>query len=449
MSLRFRLNFIIFLSIGMIVLVGTVLVISNARQSVRNEIESTAYLADRLIESEFSKDHQNVTSLSDWLASLRNLSQSRHLKIHIEPLVNNLKSPEKENLIDSVPGVPGWFVWSVAAEPLTVIKEVEVSEGRVVELMIQADPRDEIAEAWGEALDFFGLIAVMALIVFILVSITVDRAFKPVTIIIDGLERLKSGSYQERLPKFSLPEFTRIAEAINHTAKTLESASRDNDALRQHSLAVREQERQYLAQELHDEFGQSLSAIKVVAASLKNQCHDDTSQLAINSIRSTCDHLFSVLRTMMRQLHPLILDELGLKASLEDMLEVLLAPQPQVTLHCEIDTAADEYQKDKQIHVFRIVQECLTNILKHAQATEVSVQVKLDSGELKFDKETRLVIQVRDNGSGFDLKSVKHSFGLRGIQERVDGLGGTLAIDSAIGEGVSINISIPFYQDCQ
>ncbi len=428
-------------------LVGTILVVSNARQSVIKEIKSTVYLAVRLIESEFSKDRQDAPALSDWLVSLRNLSQSRHLKIHIQPLVKDLEGLDRQGVIDSVRGVPAWFVWSVISEPLTVIKEVEFPEGRSIKLMIQADPRDEIAEAWGEALDFFGLIAVMALIVFILVSITVERAFKPVTIILEGLERLKSGSNQERLPNFSLPEFTQIAEAINHTARSLEIASRDNDALRQHSLAVREQERQYLAQELHDEFGQSLSAIKVVAASLKNQCPDDASQCAVDSIRSTCDHLFSVLRTMMRQLHPLILDELGLKASLEDMLEVLLASQPTVKLHCDIDSVADEYLKDKQIHVFRIVQECLTNILKHAAATVVSIRVKVLCGEMKFASGSCLVIEICDNGAGFDSTIVKYGFGLRGIQERVDGLGGTLAIDSAIGEGVSMKISIPFYRD--
>lgn len=418
--------------------------IFNARQSVKNEIASSVHLAVQLVESEIRRDKPGARSPNDWLDYLRNLGRSRHLKIHIQPLTEVPGVRGKGTAVEAVTGVPAWFVWSVIPEPVTVIKDLKIPNGQTMQLTIEAEPRDEIVEAWGEAVDLLGLVAVMASVVYGLVSIIVERAFKPVTVILDGLERLKTGRYQERLPVFSLPEFRRIASAINHTANALETASRDNDSLRQHSLAVREQERQYLTQELHDEFGQSLSAIKVVAASLRNQDLDKESLAAVDSILVTCNHLFSVLGNMMRRLHPLILDEFGLKASLEDMLEVWSAQPPQVKLSYELDDAVDDYSPDKQIHVFRIVQECLTNILKHAGATQVSVRIEIISDEMLMAKVSRLELQVSDNGSGFDPKAVKSGFGLRGIRERVKGLGGKLAIDSTAGKGVQIKIEVPF-----
>ncbi|MGH8549978.1 MAG: histidine kinase, partial [Methylococcales bacterium] len=277
----------------------------------------------------------------NWMQHLRNLGRTRHLKIDIQAAHDDSENVSEQFVVNSgsVRNVPDWFVWSVAPEPLAFSQIVSLADGDDRELLIQADPGDEIVEAWNEALDFFGLIGVMAAIVGVLVTITVERAFRPVALILDGLDRLENGRYHQQLPEFPLPEFTRIASAINQTAMALETARQDNHSLRQHSLEVREQERQHLARELHDEFGQSLSAIKVVAVSLKNQPLDEVPLAAIDSIVTTCDHLFSVLRNLLRRLHPLILDELGLKASLEELLEVCSTQQPSLALDYRCDPA--------------------------------------------------------------------------------------------------------------
>jgi two-component system, NarL family, sensor histidine kinase UhpB len=430
-----------------VVVSGTVVGILNARQSVRNEIESTVHLAIQLVKSEIAIGPNERRSPQDWLKHLRSLGPTRHLRIDIRSVPQDAGSASNHSDFEmpSVPNVPEWFAWSVTPEPVTFSQIIELAGGEQRELLIEADPADEIGEAWNEALDFFALIGCMATIVFILITITVERAFKPVSGILDGLDRLENGQYRLQLPEFSLPEFNRIARAINQTAKALESAKQENRSLRQHSLEVREQERQYLARELHDEFGQSLSAIKVVAVSLKNQTLDKTSFGAVESIQMTCDHLFSVLGNILRRLHPLVLDELGLKASMEDMLEAWSAQQPSLKLHYEIDAEIDEFPSRLQIHVFRIVQECLTNILKHARATQVSVRVVIDHPRpMDSDADPNLRIEIHDDGDGFDLGAVKTGFGLRGIRERVEALGGKTSIRAEPGQGVKVAVAIPY-----
>lgn len=430
---------------ALVVAGGMILVIFNARQSVRSEVESTVHFAIQLIRVELAANRVNQRQTGNWLKQLTSLGHTRHLKIDFKSRPEGAKNDAVKFVPDerSLRNVPDWFVWSVAPEPLAYSQIVPLSEADKV-LLIQADPGDEIAEAWNEALDFFGLIGAMAAIVFVLMTATVERAFRPVSRILHGLDLLENGQFHQQLPDFPLPEFTRIANAINQTARALENARLDNQSLRQHSLDVREQERQHLARELHDEFGQSLSAIKVVSVSLKNRASDPASITAVESIVSTCDHLFSVLREMLRRLHPLVLDELGLKAALDDMLEILSTQEPLKVLNYDCDPGVDRFAQNLQIHVFRIVQECMTNILKHSGATKVSVQIRVAPEPADSALESKLQIEVSDNGAGFDPKAAKSGFGLRGIRERVEALGGQTALRTAPGLGVEIAIEIPF-----
>jgi two-component system sensor histidine kinase UhpB len=451
LSLRFRLNCILFLTIALAAAGGTILVVFNARQSVRSEVESTVNLAIQLIRTEIAGERRERLDSGNWLRQLSSLGRSRHLQIEIRPRLENSAKVAGKSVSDSrlVHNVPLWFAWSVTPEPLSFHQIVRLADGRDTEILIRADPSDELVEAWNEALDFFGLIAVMAAIVLVLVTITVERAFRPVSLILDGLDRLENGLYHEPLPEFPLPEFRRIADAINQAATALESARQDNHALRRHSLEVREQERQRLARELHDEFGQSLSAIKVVAVSLKNQTADSGPLTGVGSILTTCDHLFAVLRSMLRRLHPLVLDELGLKAALDDMLEVCMVQRPPMILDYRCDPAVDGFPPKLQIHVFRIVQECMTNIAKHARAGRVSVEIRVDPRSGGSASDSSLRIEVCDDGRGFDPKAVRSGFGLRGIRERVAGLGGETSIRTAPGQGVRIEIDIPFARSGQ
>jgi len=318
LSLRFRLNLMIALTILLIVGLGTLFAVHNARRSVLEEIDSTVNLTLQLIEAGFAENGTSQDPLANWLSQVGKLDKTRHLRIQVRqapdqfagselgpqnggPVRGGLQGGSPPTLIDvsarrseTPASAPAWFAWAVTPEPIVAEKWVESADRSGITILIEANPGDEIAEAWNEAQGFLMLIALLAVAVYALVHITVGRAFRSVGVIMEGLEDIEKGDYGKRLPDFPLPEFSRISQAFNHTASALEKAHDENKALMQQNLAIQEEERRCLAQELHDELGQSLSAIKVMAQMDKDDMERLSLEIAIDQTYFTTEGIFGV-----------------------------------------------------------------------------------------------------------------------------------------------------------
>ncbi|TAN49686.1 MAG: methanol utilization protein MoxY [Methylococcaceae bacterium] len=439
MSLRFRLNLMIGLTLLVIVGLGGWLALNNARRSVEAEVGSSVRLALQLVEAELQEQDAAVDS-ARWLARLARLDSVRHLRIQVEQAGRSLRLPPPAQPVSDA--APAWFVRAVAPPSLSVERSVAQPNGTAARILIEADPRAEIGEAWHEARDFFLLMTVLAAAVLALVYVTLGRAFAAVNTILGGLHHMESGDYSQRLPAFPVHEFARIAEAFNHAVESLERARADsqrsaaeNRALTRRLLNVQEEERHALARELHDELGQSLSAMKALAVSMRQLSSDAGQREIAVSMASLCDHLFPVVRGMMRRMRPLMLEDLGLSAALEDLLDGWrgLCPQTRWSLAC--DRAVDELAEPVQITLFRIVQEALSNAVKHAAPAAVQVGLAVAQG--------RVELTVCDDGRGFDATAMPFGMGLAGMRERVFGLDGEFGITSAPGQGTRIAVRIP------
>jgi len=225
----------------------------------------------------------------------------------------------------------------------------------------------------------------------------------------------------------------------------LNAGQQENRALTQHSLEIQEDERQRLSQELHDELGQSLTAIKVMAVTAeRSQAVATETRVNIkqstDAIISVCDHLMTVVRSMMHQLHPLVLRELGLKATLEDLLNHWTMRNPALKLILECPGGVDTLEQKISIQVFRIIQECLTNTVRHAQAKQVIIKLEIVCTETT---QRALRLQVTDDGQGCAADRIKTGFGLLGMRERINSLGGQLTIKTQPQQGMHISVSIP------
>jgi two-component system sensor histidine kinase UhpB len=432
LSLRFRLNLMIVSTMLLIIGLGSVFAIHQARRSVAEEVNSSVALAMQLIEAGLVERREADESFPAWLVRVVRLDRVRHLRIVVSEAPARLIDLSAGKKSDRA-GAPDWFARLVAPEPVVAERRV-AGDGRPdVAIRIEADAGDEIAEAWAETQGFLGLLGVLAAAVYGLVHVTVGRAFRSVGLILKGLEDIEQGEYGRRLPEFSLPEFARVARAYNHMAESLDQARAENRALAQESLDIQEEERRYLAQELHDELGQSLTAIRLMAASLRNA--GDASRPAVDHIMATCDRLFGVLRGMLRRLRPLMLDELGLSASLEDLVGNWRLRNPGVRLDFFCEEGVDDSAGPAGIHLFRIVQEALTNVARHAVASEVRVFLTL--------AESWIVLEVGDDGRGCDSGQPRRGFGLLGIRERIESLGGMLEIVTRPGGGFALEAWVP------
>jgi PAS domain S-box-containing protein len=201
---------------------------------------------------------------------------------------------------------------------------------------------------------------------------------------------------------------------------------------------VREEERALLAREIHDELGQALTAIKLEAASLLRELPGDAEQQSNRaaSIVRLADETIQGVRRISTELRPGILDDLGLVAAVEWAAEEF---EDRTGTKCQLDVLQDDIAIDRPraTALFRILQETLTNVARHAHATHVNVRLARENGSL--------ILDVRDNGKGIseEERSAGRSLGILGMRERVLVLGGELAIRGAPGKGTAVTVRIP------
>jgi two-component system, NarL family, sensor histidine kinase UhpB len=434
-SLRYQINIRIVLTSIIILILGGMIAIWQARLSVKTELDSSLNLAAQLIQLNFQNESQRSTvDVDAWLPRFVSLEQTRHLTIQLQQPTGNIVnfSAKAKPVNESIP--PQWFLQLLSAQSPKIEQRLTNADGKPISLIIQANPNDEISEAWQESCAFFATLVIMTAITFITVNLLFGKTLKAIRSIVDSLKAIEHGNYQQKLPAFSTQEYDSIAKAINHTADVLDAAHKENSALSRHSLQIQEDERQHLAKELHDELGQSLTAIKVMATSSKNDKANSV-QIA-DTIITVCDHLITVVGSMMRNLHPLVLTELGLKASLEDLLNHWAQRHPELSISLDCADVVDKLEQKITIQVFRIVQECLTNIIRHAKATEVTIH-------LEINPEKMLQLEIVDNGQGCLLSETKKGFGLLAIRERIKSLDGVLTIQTAQQQGMKITANIP------
>ncbi|MBN2702405.1 MAG: ATP-binding protein [Methylohalobius sp. ZOD2] len=441
-SLKTRLNLIIAAILIGIVALGSFLVIHRVRQSVAEETVSAMELARRTVEATYLQGPLSESMVQPWIAMLASLNQLRHVRLHVtrdRVLAPEPPAPEYGN-----PEIPRWFIKLIQPPPLRIEQLIPIREGGRLRVTLVADPRDEFLEAWHETRVFLGLFALLVLGFFIAVTIVLGRAFRPVDAILQGLQALERGNYHCRLPSFSDPDFNRIAAAFNHTVDVLEQTRSDNRNLTRQLLKVEEEERRLLARELHDELGQVLSAIKVMARSIQKGSDREPVVHAAKNITANVDHLFDIIRLMIQKLRPLMLDDLGLSAAIDTLVSGWREKQADTRLHLNCDPIVDRFPRDSQIHVYRIVQESLTNAFKHAHAKEIRVNLARQTSDVPRRRWMR--IKVIDDGRGTKIDS-SQGCGLRGMRERVESLGGRFEIRTEPGQGFTMCVWLPFEEE--
>ncbi len=289
------------------------------------------------------------------------------------------------------------------------------------------------------------LLLLFAVLANILVYVTLGRGLAPIDSILKGLDGIEQGDYRLRLPKFNLPELSRISDKFNHMAEVLQKSRVENQLLMQRSLAIQEDERRHLAQELHDELGQTITAIKAVAVSIENQPDMNKSSItnSAQTIVKFSNHMFDVANNMIRRLRPVALDELGLVVALQNMVDDWNERHEDLFCHFNFEGEFNDLEEKIKINLYRIVQESLTNIDKHAHATDVDIQLINSRAANKGNITNQIYLTIQDDGVGFVLNRVTTGMGLLGMRERTEALEGEFTVQSAINEGVKLKVTIP------
>jgi len=353
-----------------------------------------------------------------------------------------------------VAGVPRWFSRLIA--PGTEgFEPIDLTVGGAHEqVILQADPSDEIREVWQDVRGLMVIATAMCLCVGGLAYLGLARGLRPLADLEAAFDRLKAGDFEARVPEGAVPELDRIHKRFNHMAVVLCSIRDRERALASHLVEVQEAERRGLARELHDDLAPLLFTASVYLTTIQN--HLETRQYsgihdALAAIEQTVVELQGRIRAMLRRLRPQGLDELGLDQALRDLVEIWRSRQGHTDWTIETSGLRDDLDDTLRVTIYRIVQECLTNVARHAGARRASVRVAVvpaggaivDTPRLAVCRPRMVEVQVKDNGKGMGPE-VAFGLGLTGIEERLQALGGALTLTKRHPQGLCVRARIPF-----
>jgi two-component system sensor histidine kinase UhpB len=304
-----------------------------------------------------------------------------------------------------------------------------------------AAPDAALRLAWRQVSVVAGVAAAMAAAIIVFATLMIGHALIPARTIIDGLHKLRRGDLGWRLPAFRTAEFNLIARAVNELSEELARTNAARAALTTRLFQVQEEERRALARDLHDEFGQCLTATAALAASIEAGAPSDREDLAdeARAIGRAQKRMMENLRGALVRLRSQDIDEIGLEASLRQLVsDHNLRPASRAVVRLDVIGKLAALPKQAAIDIYRIAQECLTNAVKHGTPTEVRLSVERTTAEREA-----ISLTVEDDGGG-DATRVNHDqgHGILGIRERIAALGGTLSIGKA-ARGIRVSAIIP------
>lgn len=260
-----------------------------------------------------------------------------------------------------------------------------------------------------------------------------EKALREINIDLENRVEKRTAELNEinRKLRWEIKERRKVEKELEHSREELRFLS-------EHLQRAREEERLGIAREVHDELGQLLSVMKIDASFLGQNAPRRTGHIKkqIESFETQIDGAIQAVRDICSRLRPSVLMHFGLSAAIEWYLEDL---QKRTGLHCvsQIDAHVPVEETELALVLFRIMQEAMTNVLRHAEATEINVSLSV--------KDDDIILKIRDNGRGItrDQMIKPQSFGLIGIRERVRFWGGISEFEGVPGKGTTITIAIP------
>jgi two-component system sensor histidine kinase UhpB len=444
MSLRLQLNLLVATLIALFTAVVLAFQILDTRRSVREETEAANTVATHLLA--YFVETYAQTSRPIVLQSLERLGRVRSTEV-------TLRDASGETIYQSPPSpykagrdAPAWYAALVAPEPMH-------SELRFADsvLDIESNASRAVLDGWDDTVILLQLGLVAMLLGNGLVFGLLCRTTRPFQTIVRGLEEMQAGAYHTRLPEFKGAEAGAIARAFNRTAQAIEDnldarreaveATLRLEQSRELAEAVQsrvEDERRQIAQELHDETGQSITAIRSMALALTRRAGtgDEPVREAAQLIADTAAKLYAAMHDLIPRLRPPSLDTLDLAAALEERVSAWRREQPQIVFALTLGALPDDLGETYALAAYRIVQEATTNALRHAQAQRVEIALDVEDGILQ--------IRVGDDGRGLapDWQRPGH-YGVRGMRERARALGGDVRIDNLATGGVCVSARLP------
>ncbi|WP_461334796.1 ATP-binding protein [Bradyrhizobium embrapense] len=317
--------------------------------------------------------------------------------------------------------VPAWFTALLQIPELGSSHPVAIRTAHVGDIVFRPDLSAEILEKWVGFLAIAGSSAALMLLAGLSAYFTTGSALRPLEQLGAGLTRMRNGVYDAAIPLAGPPEIRKSCAEANELAATLKRLSRDNRDLLRKLVAVQDDERRELARELHDELGPLLFAIRANATALSDPEAEGPPEPGspAHGILAATEALQQANRRVLEGLSPVYIAELGLAASVQALLRNAQSQAPNLQVESRIDHRLNDLDGLLAQTTYRVIQEGVTNVLRHANATEMDVTATVNEDQIE--------IEISDDGIGLP-QDLTFGRGLTGMHERARALDGDLQL---------------------
>jgi two-component system, NarL family, sensor histidine kinase UhpB len=337
----------------------------------------------------------------------------RRLKTDLDVHLPEVKTP--------LGTVPDWFVRLIATPEFKAAFPVTIEGEQVGDIIFAPDMSADIYEKWIGFLAIVGSGIGLMLLTGAIAHFTARSVLRPLQNLGDGLTRMRTGDYEQQIPSAGPPEIRKSAQEANELARTLNRLSQDNRNLLRRIVSLQDDERQDMARELHDELGPLLFGIRANTVALLESIPGGQAELssAAEGILQSVETLQQANRRILDRLRPLYIQELGLERSIQTLLQNVKAQAADLKVTSQIDTKLNDVDGLLSQTVYRVIQEAVTNVLRHARASAMHVTAGINDREV--------IVEVSDDGIGFPADPM-FGRGLTGMLERARALSGTLEL---------------------
>lgn len=443
--------------LGVIILLGLFVTIQ-LRSALYDTLETQLYIqgigiSDSIVPRVEQFIHDDLTTLTEYLQDMKaHYTGSGHNTL-VDYII--IRNPDGIVLATTTDGAPvPQLRPSLPVEPDDRIHKLttpwgevidvttSMTNGKILQLGLSEDTIEEITNT--VALQIFSITLIMIVVGFVAAFLLTWILTRPILSLVDATRAVAKGDFSRQVTRWANDEIGDLADSFNAMTGSLAHAARERgerEALREDYIrgviSAQEEERKRIARELHDSTSQSLTSLLVGLRNLEQANDLHTIRTRIEDIRAVVNNTLDEVHTLAWQLRPSVLDDLGLAAALGRYIDDY---QHRYNIQVDFITRGldERLPIALETSLYRMVQEGLTNIARHAQAKNASVLLEQRQNEIR--------VIIEDNGIGFELDRKAYSqksLGLQGIRERTQLFGGKLTIETQPKQGASLFIEIP------
>ena len=434
MSLRGRLLLSIVFTLLFTLVAGAAFTYWHAVRKIETEMEAAIAVGGRIAHNAVDDAEEAVDPPRRLELLVADFHGDRHLQASL--LVGG-KVIQASHLAVPQNPAPDWFFRLFASPPKVLHVELPpVFDGHGTVTLV-TDARNEVGEVWGDVGLTLAVLTIFCTLVLAFFYWTLGSVIRPLEYLTRSFASVGNGDYRQRVAEKGPLELLRLCQGFNRMVQRLAGAESQNQRLQKQLMTVQDEERADLARDLHDEVGPLLFAVDVDAVAIETHMDEEryghvTERVAI--IREAVAQMQKHVRGILGRLRPAVLLDVGLAHAIDNLVAFWRAHNR--SLNFSVSVPEQGFGELLDAAVYRIVQESVSNAVRHGTPRTIDIDVATTGDEI--------VVNVKDDGGGLKPNGKEGCFGILGMRERVQSLGGTLDVaDRSDCRGVMVSAHLP------